>query len=309
MDRSWFDRVWPVQEVALCKSCIVMCGNAKMTWQELNTALSALYSLALPSDPYHKLHMHRKLQRVLWHYTRRHSMKRKCTSLLLHARYQRASDPKDKICAFHGVFEKLGAHLPSPSYATPVETIYREAAVAMMEHDQSIEIIRGATGSSTIAGLPSWVPDWADESPVSDALLWGQNKASRCSKPIYEFGPPEAALTLSGFRSGRVVSRSEAFPNIHELRQTHANNSRSKEGRLRAIEAFRAWFGYCDAAFQRHDDSIESRLRELNERRKATLIRRSSWKPSSKFRLGSLIRWRLEVERAGCPKELGTCHA
>ncbi|KAK7183183.1 heterokaryon incompatibility [Paraphaeosphaeria sporulosa] len=40
--RSWFNRVWVVQEVALAADLVVSCGHARLTWTELARALEVL---------------------------------------------------------------------------------------------------------------------------------------------------------------------------------------------------------------------------------------------------------------------------
>jgi hypothetical protein len=121
-----------------------------------------------------------------------------CTRLLLGVRKQDSSNPKDKIFAFQGLLDLLGAHLPAPDYSKPVSQIYREAAAYAIRHDFSLLLLSSLTGECSVTGLLSWVPDWSNKDAISEIESWNEEHSKALSPTCIEISRDITLLTLHG---------------------------------------------------------------------------------------------------------------
>ncbi|CAN9314327.1 unnamed protein product [Alternaria alternata] len=110
------------------------------------------------------------------------------SELLLHARSHRASEPRDKVFALYGIFQRLQAFLEAPNYLRSVEDIYVEATVTAIRKDRSLRVLEGLTGFSRFR-LPSWSPDWSDHRHITKVAEWTDHKAG---------GPRDAQPSILG---------------------------------------------------------------------------------------------------------------
>lgn len=140
-----------------------------------------------------------------------------CSQLLLGARRQSSTDPKDKIFAFQGILSLLNTALPAPDYSKSVAQIYREAAAASIHHDHSLMLLSSLTGESKIAGLPSWVPDWSEEDIINELAVWSEHLATGTSRPLFTFSIGHVLLKLRGIIIDTVANISMSYPNPTSL--------------------------------------------------------------------------------------------
>lgn len=172
--RSWFRRMWTVQEVALAHQPLVFCGSSSIPWDvfvfavhrlsnhvaqttgsqrtegRLNTVMSlhgTLRDLLPPSDKTPRYHRR-------WP---------SLTEVLVATMGKGATEPKDRIFAIYGVTRALGIDFPEPDYDKPVEQVYREAARTAIDHDRDLSMLCHITGLQALPGIPSWIPYWGDE--------------------------------------------------------------------------------------------------------------------------------------------------
>ena len=180
--RSWFSRLWPVQECLLANHrSVVQCGRDEVLWSVLRRAARCLRSkdLSVPLLPERVNAIHDTLfsrRTPLGTFTR--SRARKCT------------DIHDKV---YGVLslgtETFSARVPV-DYSRPVAEVYRDGCVALMNHTQRVDTLRYAQigQADSIPGLPSWVPNW-DSSDID--YYWcgplADRPASSISRAHFEF--------------------------------------------------------------------------------------------------------------------------
>jgi hypothetical protein len=214
IQQPYFTRIWPLQEIALARSCIVLVGAqtvvnirsvfsvAHTTPRTLETGepgldqdeseiISVRYrdhyeivSVRLEYKRVTALH-----QRLLGFFQPRSDCSNASPTLsdlsisevLLHARNHRASERRDKVFALYGMLQRLGTHLEAPNYSRSVEDIYVEASVAAIHTDHSLHIFEGLTGVSNL-DLPSWSPDWSEHQHIVKVAEWTDHKASGSSE-------------------------------------------------------------------------------------------------------------------------------
>jgi hypothetical protein len=102
------------------------------------------------------------------------------SEILLHARSHQASEPRDKVFALYGIFQRFQAYLQAPDYLRTVESIYLEASASAIKTDRSLRVFEGLTGVSKY-DLPSWSPDWSDHQHITRVAEWKSHKASGSS--------------------------------------------------------------------------------------------------------------------------------
>jgi hypothetical protein len=176
--------------------------------------------------------------------------KTKCTSLLLAARPQSSTDPKDKIFAFQGILGLLDIQLPAPDYTKSVDRVYCEAAAAAIAYDKSLMILSSLTGESRVGPLPSWVPDWSDSNFLTEIAQWNEKYAFLSSEPKYSISDDHRCLEIEGIVIDTISYASQpAYPAFNTLR--HAPNQEKKyAARREEIAVLKTWF----AAFEDWDE-------------------------------------------------------
>jgi hypothetical protein len=208
LDRTWFRRMWTVQEVALARKCLVVCGKQSVSWTSFNSALarlelcSAFYGVTSyitgHSIPWDHLRFAEKEE-----VEGRQPGSSNLSAILTHSRGKLATDAKDKVYALYGIFKTLRVRLAEPDYNRDIVEIYKEATVAALVCDFSLSILKQAAGPKHIAGLPSWVPDWSDSRIrhfPSDAC-----KAHWTVRMQIAFTPETDVLMLRGSVAGFVT--------------------------------------------------------------------------------------------------------
>jgi len=82
--------------------------------------------------------------------------------ILFHAKDKKATNPKDKVFAFYGLFKEVSIEIPEPDYQKSIETIYREATTASIKHDRLLNILYYGLLDNQRPDMSSQVPDWND---------------------------------------------------------------------------------------------------------------------------------------------------
>lgn len=138
--------------------------------------------------------------------------------MLLRSRRLEATDPRDKIFAFHGLLRRLGASLPDPDYSIPAEQVYLKAAAAVIIHDGHLRILASITGERLLEGLPSWVPDWSDSHPITEIVSWADYEKSQYAKLNFRLRSDSHLLSLWGVEVDQVAEHSVVFqaPSVGE---------------------------------------------------------------------------------------------
>lgn len=156
--RPWFTRVWVVQEAVMAQKVIITCGNRRIDWNDLHTAVESIEGIN-----YGQLIETRHLRIMSLHrYRRRRAEKDLALSRLLFVeRPQSATDDRDKVFALLGLATD---GLPiQANYHLKTAQVYIEVARSIIAHTQSLSILTSAGLPESLGRykLPSWVPDWS----------------------------------------------------------------------------------------------------------------------------------------------------
>lgn len=169
LKRSWWSRIWVVQEVLLAKRVIFKCGDAEVPgehmrrweqraiilscfstpWVDRNFIIRCMTALQLLTDM-GGLHDVDRAINYLLRYTTRH-----------------ATIPHDHIYGLFSLFPKDDqVLLEAPDYEYGVEDLFIGVATKLMLGHNSLMLLlvaaltRQKAASSANIRLPSWVPDW-----------------------------------------------------------------------------------------------------------------------------------------------------
>ncbi|CAN9214434.1 unnamed protein product [Alternaria alternata] len=212
----YFTRIWPLQEIALARSCIILVDVATTI-----VDIRSMFLMPHPASRRRKpgardfpelVSLRKQYERVTTLHRRLLGYFESCressahpnansrpiirpliSEILLHGRSHQASEPRDKVFALYGILQRLQAHLEAPNYLRPIEDIYLEASAAAIYEDQSLRVFEGLTGVSSLKSpslkLPSWSPDWSDDQHITKVAEWTDHNAS---------GSSEAQPTIRG---------------------------------------------------------------------------------------------------------------
>ncbi|KAK1828874.1 heterokaryon incompatibility protein-domain-containing protein [Podospora conica] len=216
--RSWFTRMWTIQEVIFpsADNIHVHCGDATLTWLRLVAAVDCLGEIEYRWGGWQEaMHVQTYLMQTMLLF--RFPAARQLTEggpadrlwelnvsvLMVRCRDKAASDPKDKALALYGLVHELGATmLPRPDYTKSLADIYAETTAACIEYDKMLLVLCYVPSDARRPGLPSWVPDWADkgweETDPRYPITQGQFAASGGSDPQWLVSEDRRRLTVHG---------------------------------------------------------------------------------------------------------------
>jgi hypothetical protein len=186
VQRPWFNRVWVIQEIAMCKTPEkyfsipdepgFILGHSRILFTTFCLSTAIITSVQTIGEPPEHFRS-RGPNDVVWI----HDMRRMRNELLtgkvaLNQAEQlvtfvsrsafafEATDERDKIYALLGLLSsKILPPQLQPNYALTVEQIFWDYAVYMLEETKCLDILTCCSGLRP--GLPSWVPDWKNGGP------------------------------------------------------------------------------------------------------------------------------------------------
>lgn len=164
ISRSWWERLWCVQEVALCPKAIVRMGSWWIPWSSwlearqnhnnhsggcckgLAESMPAKY--AYFADP------------MLFLSTR--SKGASVNNIIVSLRHKLCRDPRDKIYGLLALLEDGQALDLRPDYTMPVNELYRKVTqVIITQSNGDLHYLTGSGTGSNSYELPTWVRDFA----------------------------------------------------------------------------------------------------------------------------------------------------
>ncbi|KAF1974590.1 hypothetical protein BU23DRAFT_567397 [Bimuria novae-zelandiae CBS 107.79] len=175
--RSWFKRVWTIQECILPPKAHVWCGHHRLAdferlarlntfaWWNLEHHFLDESPKTMPSFSDHEFveFEMNPIFRYLSRFVFKHKQKindipphvRSFEICLYTARYKRSSDPRDAI---YGTLGLQLNPLITPDYTTSTEELFKKVALLLLEEFYKS---REDDLARRLKNLPSWVPDWS----------------------------------------------------------------------------------------------------------------------------------------------------
>lgn len=260
--RSPFERMWCVQEIALGREVLVMCGHRTLSYDTMVHALTQTIRQSnmmgfdsIAQARYAPIFMRTglitKLRSIL------HDRQRPPGSpidlrwyhlaiadILDMARSRAATENVDKVFALHGLLEFLGIHMPPPKMGKPLDQVYLEAAIMCLHVDRRLDMLHLSTGdtNSQTLPIPSWVPNLIDaEFPMTPP--YPNYDATVNSHTRFELQSSSRILVLWGKVIGTVAVVGDAMPRFpkHQLLNPTSNRYVSMAQSESAFYVLKQW--------------------------------------------------------------------
>ncbi|KAI3337447.1 HET-domain-containing protein [Xylariaceae sp. AK1471] len=151
LDRAYFSRAWVLQEIALARKAILICGDRQIPWTQLSRSNVMPSIVKLASTPvirFEDAKMYTTPERLL--------------DLLDLSRNCDAKDPRDKVYAILGLVIDKTHHGLEADYNLSIEELYTKVALRLASrHGWAKVLQRAGSPRRHIKSVPSWVPDWS----------------------------------------------------------------------------------------------------------------------------------------------------
>ncbi|KAJ4991156.1 hypothetical protein SVAN01_03284 [Stagonosporopsis vannaccii] len=220
ISRSWWTRLWCVQEIALCPQATVVMGKWQIPWATVlkakanhgrhDTKCCAGIANQMPAKytyfPDHMLFLSQRFD--LTH------MDQTVRSL----RHKLCKDPRDKIYGLLGLLWTKPKAKFFPDYALPVGTLYTQYTREVVERSNGdLLFLTGSGLGSDCFQMPSWVRNFAAPLDTAEAShehtrhkqysFYNASAQTNSKAEVLE----NSTLSLSGFFVDRVKSMSIAL--------------------------------------------------------------------------------------------------
>jgi hypothetical protein len=137
--RSWFHRMWTVQEAALARQSLIVCGQQSLLWETFCRSIRHIYRLyeGLGDSG---VGLSRVLQLLIQADFKKTDFAKKyrLSSVLSMTRNRLYINLKDYIFALYSILEALDIPMATPDYSKSVRQIYAEATRAAIVGDNSL---------------------------------------------------------------------------------------------------------------------------------------------------------------------------
>lgn len=215
--KSWFRRAWVslpvsspcstanvsfevVQEVVVSKKVTFVWGSKQCEWKEVTRALEFMSKARFPLVFMPTLQHIAGIEEEIARYKQGANT---LLGLLLRHRRCLSTNPRDKVYAFCPLMGTSPSELIDvrPRYEDAVESVYRDVATKILQHDRNLDILSHPplppTTSSSTSNLPSWIPDWSRRASEDMAHEWGIRPLSLASREMYSHDPPKPPFTAA----------------------------------------------------------------------------------------------------------------
>jgi len=171
-NRTYWKRLWVIQEFAVCSELIIKCGRFDLQGHEFSTAWLNVEKLS-SKYRFNVDHLGRTLLSTAKSFvsgiaTGRRMYREKPrtllyimgTNLMLEEDYNhpQCSDPRDRVFSLLGLAANKDDYGQFPDYTKPAEDIYEELARAFLREDM-LNILSCSQFPRNFPALPSWAPD------------------------------------------------------------------------------------------------------------------------------------------------------
>ncbi|KAK4465092.1 heterokaryon incompatibility protein 6,OR allele [Cladorrhinum samala] len=232
LQRPWFLRTWIIQEAALAKHSVVVCGSHYVDWEPfcraVGYAIDLDYFASTSPEIYSALRNIERARRRL-----AVGQFQRPLDLLAGFRIFQATDPRDKLFGVLGLLDPADLkvlQLKRADYDMEVRDVYTQAAIDCMALEGNLDVLslggkfsRSADGSTRT--LPSWVPDWTFHQervkPLHPRFLstlsfgnyqqMAPQSAACDSRASFSVSADRSVLTLSGYVYDSIAAVSDVL--------------------------------------------------------------------------------------------------
>ncbi len=219
--RSYWNRVWIIQEIVFAQNILVFCGSRHTTWenvakatnvivpedQNIRTSVAVLrfrnatgMGNVLPLDA---------LRGLTRDAAGRVSEYRSLLNVLTRSHESLASNRRDKIYALLTLSRDGRNLVPRPEYNISIEQLFIAITTAMIVANKDLDVICYGK-SSAQPNLPSWVPNWGDKLPHT-LVMDNQGHDLYNATGSLPGKPYKGTLAITEFVSDGLVLKARGF--------------------------------------------------------------------------------------------------
>lgn len=259
--RTWFRRIWVLQETFAAKDPIVLCGTHLLEWSQITAASQTLGGTRLGrllikeieaadgngSEKTKYVANTINNQSIFGDITKGNAEFLNLETLLAYSRYFGATKDQDRVYAVRGMWKPSPIHeteaftLLKSNYDLSVQNVYTTASIATILEMKDLNILSLVEDfffrSDELKDLPSWVPDYS-VTPVSEPLAgnprsvegkerWNASAGLQWQiPPLLDLLPlpakqPRPVLLVEGIQFEKIVELAASDSEITDEYQIH----------------------------------------------------------------------------------------
>ena len=251
--RSWFERVWVIQEISSATDAEVFIGNIRYDWKLFAAIITSLRNLDI--DTYLEVNGWVAATRTV---PLMMSLRKKSEQnarlplldILVSSRDFKCTLHHDKIYGILQLASDADQNYVNIDYAIGASKIYTDFTVSHISKRNSLDILYACTksGGSSDLTLPSWVPDWTQ--PCHHAPFFSIDLPSRAaggSVIQLRFEDNNTSLFIHGKLIDTIdtIEELRRIPRVRDLSypssQTNLFDSKHMEYSVYAAKRSREW--------------------------------------------------------------------
>jgi hypothetical protein len=212
LSRSWFQRVWVLQEMVNAKKATVHIGEYNFGWSSFTSSMSILrgYSLDSPLEDDIGSSCLDKINWLSKHFNG-HPADRVDGLTVLEAlgetKVFRSTQPVDKIYGLLSLFPEALEDV-QVNYSDSVEEVFTQFTIKLLTNRKKLDILNHCTPPTEpkLLKLPSWVPDWSQPFYTEPFTLRGlASQAAGDTQPKFTIDPDSKTLRIYGKLIDRIT--------------------------------------------------------------------------------------------------------
>jgi len=269
--KTYFSRLWIIQEIVLSSKSTVICGSYQITWKSFIEVFALLWQCRFFFDRGYSRNRTQKLSAIfkLALFQNRDN-KLSLSGLIDHfSTLNEATDPRDRIYGLLGMLpDGPQKSAISVDYRKSIGEVYREATEAVIEHENSLMYIWASLNSvpdiRPSPGSNSWIPDFGEKLKINASILivpvwdpWkipGQMHISAGVLTAYGVFIDSVTYTFPNFQQQNIRSTVEDALGFIEIDLNEVHDSWETSGNLKSL--WQALVGYVPA---KYPDEFENR--------------------------------------------------
>ena len=156
LSRSYFQRVWIVQEARLARQGIVHCGSDSLPWNLFRRAVITLREKT--TKPKDMINIYNGVRALC-----NSRFQSDFFKLMTMSRSRECADPRDKLYGVLSLASPLIAQGIKPQYNQDVAEVYKDAAVLYFGICSRLDLLSQCSRATEFTKSPSWIPNWSQE--------------------------------------------------------------------------------------------------------------------------------------------------
>ncbi|RYP44608.1 hypothetical protein DL768_008929 [Monosporascus sp. mg162] len=219
LQRSWFSRIWIVQEAVLAGELTIGCGGETIPWEVFHAAVSFCFMQELWDRETKCFIADERTQKNILYLGNLRAQARKAGSgeldsmfRLLQLFHQKdVTNPRDRLFALLNMSNDIREERLKPDYESSEEDVIMKYAAVFVNQGHALHLLYQARMAWDREGLPSWVPRLtADEYPRTVAGWNNEFKAAANAPDDKNPSKPRVCnnnkvLCLRGYTIGKIA--------------------------------------------------------------------------------------------------------